>query len=570
VCRRPVLKTAQRLLLKTAPVAIAASALLVFAPAVAGASTPAGALDPAFGNAGLARLGVSSASLSDVAAYPPGPNAGQILVAGGASAGDPSAGILLARLDSDGNLDQGFGSGGVVVRSVGGDTYAQQVALDSQGRIVVRTDGAVARFNADGTLDDGGGAPGAGFGGCGCGFVRPAGKSVTGIAVTPDDEIVYSANSGTSDQSQAFVGLLRDDGGTSWEKRLSLGANPDVVDDGVSEHANAITAGPSGDLVVAGWFGNPLNPQVGAAELHSDGSFADSFGVEGGQSFDDSQIAAFAHTQAVALDSAGRVILGGIQENSGAHCSGWVTRLTTEGDLDTTFAGDGTHGFSGDRVYEVAADTEDRILASGIVDCHEMYSQDLGVVRLKADGTPDETFGSSGRGQVTQDKPVLNTGYGMAVTDEGIDVVGFVSRSAVVARFLGEESDVEAGNPGGGDDTTPKGGDGGVASELAASPAVDVQQLIAPKRWRKLIKPGIRVLAGCDTDCTVDVTVTVSQKNADAMGIPTAVVARGSAPTAAGGHHWVAAIVPPKIRQQLQSFGGHGRLHVAVTASIPS
>jgi hypothetical protein len=128
--------------------------------------------------------------------------------------------------------------------------------------------------------------------------------------------------------------------------------------------------------------------------------------------------------------------------------------------------------------------------------------------------------------------------------------------------------DAPPDSPGG---TDPAGGStGGVASDLAASPAVDVRQVAIPKKWRKLIKPGVRLLAGCDADCEVDVTVTVSRKLADAMGIPSTVVARGSGRSAAGGHQWVTATAPPNMREELKNFGGHGRMHVAVTARTPS
>jgi hypothetical protein len=164
--------------------------------------------------------------------------------------------------------------------------------------------------------------------------------------------------------------------------------------------------------------------------------------------------------------------------------------------------------------------------------------------------------------QVTQDKPVNNVGRGMAVTDDGVDIVGQVNQSPVVVRFLSEPMPDPPPSSGG--------GAGSVASELAASPGIDVQQVIAPKKWRKLVRPGVRVLAGCDSDCEVDVTVTVSQKIADAIGVPSTVVARGSGHSAAGAHGWVSATAPRKIRDELRNYGGHGRLHVSVTAANPS
>jgi uncharacterized delta-60 repeat protein len=88
---------------------------------------------------------------------------GRILVAGFRS--DASGyDFALARYDSDGRLDGSFGTGGKVTTGYGPDTIdqAMSVAIDSQGRIVAAgvtqktsfgQDTALARYEADGTLD---------------------------------------------------------------------------------------------------------------------------------------------------------------------------------------------------------------------------------------------------------------------------------------------------------------------------------------------------------------------------------------------------------------------------------
>src|SRR5581483_10558079 len=69
--------------------------------------------------------------------------------------------FLLIRYNGDGSLDTSFGNGGKVLTDFGSDDNANAVALDSAGRIVVagyayngsNYDFAVARYNTIGGLD---------------------------------------------------------------------------------------------------------------------------------------------------------------------------------------------------------------------------------------------------------------------------------------------------------------------------------------------------------------------------------------------------------------------------------
>ena len=87
------------------------------------------------------------------------------LVGRGANLANTATGFAVMRLDSDGELDASFGTGGIVVThfAAGPAAEARGVALQSDGKIVVvgvetkttgtRTDFAVARYNRDGSLD---------------------------------------------------------------------------------------------------------------------------------------------------------------------------------------------------------------------------------------------------------------------------------------------------------------------------------------------------------------------------------------------------------------------------------
>jgi uncharacterized delta-60 repeat protein len=76
--------------------------------------------------------------------------------------GSDSGDALLVRLDGNGNLDDGFGIGGIATVDLGGDCRLLALALDTNGKIVASGalgveatyfDAIVARFNVDGSID---------------------------------------------------------------------------------------------------------------------------------------------------------------------------------------------------------------------------------------------------------------------------------------------------------------------------------------------------------------------------------------------------------------------------------
>ena len=80
------------------------------------------------------------------------------IVLAGSSAGD----FMLARYSANGALDTTFGTNGVVKTDISGaDDFAENLAIDAAGRIIVVgratsptiLDVALARYNPDGTLD---------------------------------------------------------------------------------------------------------------------------------------------------------------------------------------------------------------------------------------------------------------------------------------------------------------------------------------------------------------------------------------------------------------------------------
>jgi uncharacterized delta-60 repeat protein len=127
-------------------------------------------------------------------------------------------------------------------------------------------------------------------------------------------------------------------------------------------------------------------------------------------------------TQALCfIDSEGRIVVGGYAPGA-SNTDFVVVRYEADGDLDTEFSGDGIVttpvGSSNDFGRAVAIDSQDRIIVAGHAYNAET-SYEYAVVRYQADGDLDSTF--SGDGKVTT--PVGSShDYGYAVT--GLQMAG--------------------------------------------------------------------------------------------------------------------------------------------------
>jgi uncharacterized delta-60 repeat protein len=87
--------------------------------------TSDGALDQAFGTRGKVVTELERSAQANAAAVEPG---GKIVVAGGLGSADNVV-FVLARYTADGNLDAGFGSGGIVTSSFDGGSGAHALAI---------------------------------------------------------------------------------------------------------------------------------------------------------------------------------------------------------------------------------------------------------------------------------------------------------------------------------------------------------------------------------------------------------------------------------------------------------
>src|SRR5262249_27008903 len=127
----------------------------------------AGTLDLSFGAKGKVST-VFAGALNGVAQATALQSDGKIVAAGSANSASGTQ-FALARYQPDGSLDPTFGGGGQVLTNFGGSAFAGGVVIQPDGKIVAVGTSvggtspprmAVARYNADGSLDPGFGSGG--------------------------------------------------------------------------------------------------------------------------------------------------------------------------------------------------------------------------------------------------------------------------------------------------------------------------------------------------------------------------------------------------------------------------
>lgn len=172
-----------------------------------------GVLDRVFGTEGSVSTAVgASAQARSVLVQPDG----KILVVGTVGSGD-SQDTVLVRYNSNGSLDTGFGTSGVVIAALSPvDELINGVGLQSDGKIIVAgniklpatgaVDFLVARFTQNGTLDTTFGASGTAT------FDQSPTDIFNAVVVQPDDKIV--AVGATSQNGWEFAALRFSPNGT--------------------------------------------------------------------------------------------------------------------------------------------------------------------------------------------------------------------------------------------------------------------------------------------------------------------------------------------------------------------
>jgi uncharacterized delta-60 repeat protein len=371
----------------------AVASLVALAPP---ARAAAGDLDPFFGGDGVVTAFPNGAIATAVAID----HHDRILVAGYTLRDDPD--LALARYTPAGRLDRSFDGDGKVVLDLGGSDYAFDVAIASDGGIVVVGERmaaqdrvAVVRLRPNGRLDPAFGGDGVVLTSFGRRF-----QSANAVALMADDRIVVAGSTSNGNTGRSALVRYRTDGRLDRsfgdDGRVTLDLSPS------GERFDDLVVLPGGAIVAAGSAERNLVPRFSLARLRADGTLDDGFG-RGDTGFTLLDVGPgpdVAHGLVVQPD--GRIVVVG--STAGDPRGGWaIAALGPKGRLDPAFSGDGLvvtgASVGAGAAFAILAQANGKLLVAGRVH-RRATGDDLAVLRLKPGGGRDLAFGADGMATV--------------------------------------------------------------------------------------------------------------------------------------------------------------------------
>ena len=325
---------------------------------------------------------------------------------GCAALGSPSTTVLTIRDDDvapprpdDFGLDTTFGNAGkATTTAFGGDRSAMALQLD--GKIVMVggtfSDFVLARFNSDGTLDNGFDTDGMVRTDIGGGFAQ---EEALGVAIQPDGKIVVAGYTGRGN-----VTIVRYHPDGSLDETFGTAGK---VTGGVAGIAHEVTIQPDGKIVVAGTVARDDGDDFGdviVARYLADGSLDQSFGNGGQLSTDLGGVTNAALN--VVLQPDGAIVVSGSSLDPGTNASvdhhTDIVRYRADGSLDASFGTAGKLTLNDTLLgADLALQPDGRLILVGTADAGIAPAPpgsvtEFSIRRLDSDGSPDVTFGNAG------------------------------------------------------------------------------------------------------------------------------------------------------------------------------
>ncbi len=373
---------------------------------------------------------------------------GKIVVVGETYSGNYLE-ILVLRYNTDGTLDNTFGSNGVVTSYQGtgdNDDAVGGVAIQADGKMLVAGSYGsesggnvmVLRYNGDGSPDDTFGSNG---------VVTYPNGAAQAVAIQQDGKIVIEGMTSINTNSHNYDTALSLRFNSDGTLDTSFGSNGVVTYNPIGTHQIVIYAAAiqqDGKIVVAGYQDSVSL----ILRYNPDGTLDTNFGTNGVLFDNDGGIVSAANAasaDAVAVQSDGKIIAAG-----GGANGILVWRYNTDGTPDNTFGVNGLISFNGtpdrgDRAAALTIQPDGKIVVAG------SSSNSVLVMRYNADGTSDSLFGVNGI--ITYNDAVSggDSGKGMALQPDGkIVVVGERSNGdagdVLVLRINGNSTNVSTSN----------------------------------------------------------------------------------------------------------------------------
>ncbi|WP_154783854.1 MULTISPECIES: T9SS sorting signal type C domain-containing protein [unclassified Flavobacterium] len=273
----------------------------------------------------------------------------------------------IARLSEDGSLDTSFNS-----EQTGANNYIKTAVLQADGKIIFGgnftnyngiNSNRLIRILPDGSVDT--------TFNIGFGFT----SYVYTMAIQPDQKIIVAGSFTSYNKDSSLMRIVRLLPDGTRDTSFNIGRSADGI-------IETVLIQPDGKILLGGQFNNfDGHSFAKLIRLNSDGSIDSGFNV--GSGFDK-------NVYAIALQSDGKIIVGGAFLNYNGSSQKRILRLNSNGSLDTSF--DSGTGFSKGDVRSIIIQPDDRILVGGTFSGTYKNHASLRLIRLLKTGDYDLGF----------------------------------------------------------------------------------------------------------------------------------------------------------------------------------
>jgi uncharacterized delta-60 repeat protein len=293
-------------------------------------------------------------------------------IVGGQSNDGSGSDLTLVRYNTNGSLDTGFDTDGIVTTDIAGNgDYIRAIALQPDGKIVAAgysdngtsNDIVLARYNSDGTLDNGFGTSGHTLHDINSGNDR-----AFDIALQADGKIVVGGQ--TESTSKNLIVERYNSNGILDNTFNSIGY---LITDVSGDHdvVNAIALQSDGKIVAGGYA--TVNSEIAfcLTRQNTDGTLDNSFGTSGITTTTVSNSATPEDfINSILIQSDGRILAGGVSfYDANTFYDFALARYETNGTLDNSFGIGGkvttTFGVTNDYVETIALQPDGMIVSAG-------------------------------------------------------------------------------------------------------------------------------------------------------------------------------------------------------------
>lgn len=318
----------------------------------------------------------------------------------------------LARFNTDGKLDQTFGTSGVVTTDIGSligvtgnDKYSflTALAIQSDGKIIgagsfqnIVSFGCLIRYNIDGTIDTSFGNNGLVLTDIGAQIgITNSNYELNGIVLQPDGKIIAcgltNANALVPFSTDFTLGIVRYNTDGSIDTTFGTNGVTIAPKFSLSGSNSIIQLQSDGKIVICG-INKPTGFIFAVTRYNSNGTIDNTFGTNGivTTNFGPN---CFANSLVLYLD---KIIVSGKLPMPNNLVNYVMAKYNADGSLDTSFGNNGTINQSKSVYIEtIAIQSDGKIVTAGNRNI-STTSDTFCLTRLNINGSFDQTFGTNG------------------------------------------------------------------------------------------------------------------------------------------------------------------------------